>query len=400
MVAVIVAALLLCICIRENMAINHDHVLHSDDMTILEIISEKLVMYSYTQLKIITGNFKHKLGKGGFGTVYKGTLEDGVQVAVKVLNGDFTNKLVRRQFEAEVSLIRKTNHPNLVKLYGFCFNKHMKALVYEFMENGSLGGFLFDREKKNLIEWDKLYDIAVGTAKGVAYLHEYRQGPIIHYDIKPENVLLDASFSPKVSDFGVARFYSNNKAIVESSGFKGTLGYAAPELWLACPGSEKCDVYSFGMLLFEILGRRRNMDSRACSSQEWLPRYVWKKFEEGAMEEMFLCLGISGSDSEAAKKMALSALWCVQCQPDLRPTMSNVVKILEGMAPLRCPPNPFPQMSGDDSCHLRNGSPKGFLSKARFHINNFGKAMATPVQKVLGNRMQYLRQSEADVISF
>ncbi|XP_058113258.1 rust resistance kinase Lr10-like [Magnolia sinica] len=380
--SVIIVGVVLYLCIRENEDIKRDSSAPPDDATIIDIIKEKLVMYSSRQLKIITDNFKHKLGQGGFGVVYKGMLEDGVPVAVKVLYGDCSNKLIKRQFEAEVRLIRRTHHPNLVKLYGFCFDKRLKALVYEFMENGSLDGFLFDREKKNKIEWEKLYSIAIGTAKGIAYLHDDCRDRIIHYDIKPGNVLLNVELSPKVSDFGLAKLYSRDATHVPMSGFKGTPGYAAPEMWLPFPVTPKCDVYSFGMLLFEILGRRRNLDSRNSGSLEWLPRYVWNKFEEGAMEEMVVRLAINGKDKETVKRMAMVALWCVQHRPELRPSMSTVVKILEGEVNLHAPPNPFPQMASDNSRNSRISTPLVLLKKSMLHVSNWGKAIIKPLQQV------------------
>ncbi|XP_058113140.1 LEAF RUST 10 DISEASE-RESISTANCE LOCUS RECEPTOR-LIKE PROTEIN KINASE-like 2.4 [Magnolia sinica] len=341
---VIVVGWILYLCIRENEDIKRNSSAPPDDATTIDIIKKKLVMYSSRQLNIITNNFKNKLGQGGFGVVYKGTLDDGVSVAVKVLHGDWSNKLIRCQFEAEVRLIRRTDHPNLVKLYGFCFDKRLKALVYEFMENGSLDGFLFNKEK-NKIEWEKLYSIAIGTAKGIAYLHEDCPDKIIHYDVKPANILLDVELKPKVSDFGLAKLYSRDATHVPISGFKGTFGYAAPEMWSEFLVTSKCDVYSFGKLLFEILGRRRNLDSKNSGSLHWLPMYVWNKFDEGTMEEMVSCLGINEKDKEMAKRMAIVALWCVQHQPELRPSMSTVVKIMEGEMTLHGPPNPFPQMS-------------------------------------------------------
>ncbi|XP_058113141.1 putative serine/threonine-protein kinase [Magnolia sinica] len=354
---VIVVTWILYLSILENEDIKRDSSAPPNDATNVNIIKEKLVMYSSRRLKNITDNFKHELGKGGSGMVYKGTLEDGMPVAVKVLHGDWSNKLIRRQFEAEVRLIRRTHHPNLVKLYGFCFNKRLKALVYEFMENGSLDGFLFEREKKNKIELEKLYSIAIGTAKGIAYLHDDCPDRIIHYDIKPENVLLNVDFSPKVSDFGLANLYNRDSTHVPISGFKGTPAYAAPEMSLRFPVTPKCDVYSFGMLLFQILGRGQNFDSRNSGILQWLPRHVWIKFEEGAMEEMVSYLGMSGKDKETAKRMAVVALWCVQHQPELRPPMSTVVKILEGDVMLNDPPNPFPQMPSDDSRNARIPTP-------------------------------------------
>jgi serine/threonine protein kinase len=174
---------------------------------------------------------------------------------------------------AEVGTIGRTYHINLVRLYGFCFDATTKALVYEYMENGSLDGYLFDPPPEKTVGFGKLYDIAVGTAKALRYLHEECAQRIIHYDIKPENVLLGAGLEPKVSDFGLARLCDREDTHLTITGARGTPGYAAPELWMLLPVTHKCDVYSCGMLLFETLGRRRNLELglHARESQEWYP---------------------------------------------------------------------------------------------------------------------------------
>ncbi|GMH29396.1 hypothetical protein Nepgr_031239 [Nepenthes gracilis] len=231
---------------------------------------------------------------------------------------------------AEVGTIGRTYHINLVRLYGFCFDPTMRALVYEYMENGSLDKFLF-AEPRRAIEWEKLQEIAIGTAKGIAYLHEECQQQTIHYDIKPGNVLLDSNLNPKVADFGLAKLCDRNSTYVLMSGCRGTPGYAAPELWTPYPVTHKCDVYSFGMLLFEIVGRRRNHDANLSGgSQEWLPRWTYEKLKKNEL-----------SDIKKAERMVMVALWCVQYLPTARPNMSVVVKMLEGGAEIAPPLNPF-----------------------------------------------------------
>ncbi|XP_077238335.1 cold-responsive protein kinase 1-like [Tasmannia lanceolata] len=319
------------------------------DPIFYEIIEDKVMMFSRQNLKSITDNFKEKLGEGGFGVVYKGILEDGMLVAVKILNGNVSDKLIRKQFKAEVNSIGRTNHFNLVRLRGFCFEEQLKALVFEFMENGSLDRFLFDDEKRNSIGWEAQQSIAVGTAKGIAYLHEDCRDKIIHYDIKPGNVLLDGNLCPKVADFGLAKLCNRDASHITKTGFKGTPGYAAPEMWLPYPVTNKCDVYSFGMLLFEILGKRKHYEANALPDQEWLPRWFWKKFEEGALGEALLGFGINEKDNEEAERMAMVALWCIQQRPEMRPSMSSVVKMLEGEMKYNRPPIPFPHLISNDS---------------------------------------------------
>eukprot|EP00268_Persea_americana_P041544 TRINITY_DN41451_c0_g1_i1.p1 TRINITY_DN41451_c0_g1~~TRINITY_DN41451_c0_g1_i1.p1 ORF type:complete len:428 (+),score=71.30 TRINITY_DN41451_c0_g1_i1:150-1433(+) len=346
-----VASIIICLCIRRSIAIKHKSPLppggRMEEVKLeLEkidgrIINEILIMYTSQRLKIITKDFKEKLGEGGYGIVYKGELGDGVHVAVKVLRYNLSDQIIKQQFEAEVNTIRKTRHPNLVRLFGFCFDKGLKALVYEFMENGSLNKFLCNSRKKNSMGFKQLLNIAIGTARGIAYLHEDAKDQIIHYDIKAENILLDNNFSPKVSDFGLAKLCRRDQTHHPTEGRRGTPGYAAPEMWLPFPVTHKCDVYSFGMLLFEILGRRRNLDSSVSHSQEWLPSYVWKKFNEGAMDEMMVALRIEEKDKGIATKMAMVALWCIHHRPEVRPLMSSVVKMLEGRVVIDRPLNPF-----------------------------------------------------------
>jgi hypothetical protein len=237
---------------------------------------EKPIRFSPEQLAEFTENFSTILGSGGFGVVFKGQFPNGAQVAVKVLNGEL-NKQVEEQFMAEVSTMGRTYHFNLVRLYGFCFDPTIRALVYECMENGSLDRFLFSSNDQEM-EWEKLHDIAIGTAKGIAYLHEECQERIIHYDIKPANVLLDKNWNPKVADFGLAKLCNRGSSHLLLTNRRGTPGYAAPELWKPYPVTLKCDVYSFGMLLFEIVGRRRNFDDNQNESRQWLPRWTWDMF--------------------------------------------------------------------------------------------------------------------------
>ncbi|XP_058113721.1 rust resistance kinase Lr10-like [Magnolia sinica] len=302
------------------------------------IAREKLIRFSRHQLANFTRNYTTRLGSGGYGVVYKGEFPNGVQIAVKVLNGRL-NEVVEEQFMAEVGTIGRTHHINLVKLHGFCFDAAKIALVYEYMGKGSVDKLLFNKDRP--IGLDVLHKIAVGTAKGIAYIHEGCKPRIIHYDIKPENVLLDENFTPKVADFGLSKICSWNRSQLTNIGFKGTPGYAAPEMWAPYPITYKCDVYSFGMFLFEIVGRRRNFDDKATESQKWFPTWVWDKFENGDLVGAMELYGIEEKDRLTAKRMAVIALWCVQFKPETRPPMSSVVKMLEGEMEIIAPPNPF-----------------------------------------------------------
>ncbi|XP_008663672.1 G-type lectin S-receptor-like serine/threonine-protein kinase SD2-5 [Zea mays] len=315
-----------------------------------QILNEKPMRFSSEQLAACTRNYSSELGSGGYGVVYKGELPNGLLVAAKVLKVSSMNRKVQEAFMAEIGTIGRTYHVHLVRLYGFCFDASTKALVYEFLENGSLEKYLYGGDEGSTtstrLEWGTLHGIAVGTAKGIRYLHEECQQRIVHYDIKPANILLTADYTPKVADFGLARLGEReNTHMSLTGGGRGTPGYAAPELWMAMPASEKCDVYSFGMVLFEILGRRRNYDP--ClegESKEWFPRWVWEKYEQGEIEHVVSCSCdgiVGGADREKAEIMCKVALWCVQFQPSARPTMSSVVRMLEGEMPIVPPVNPF-----------------------------------------------------------
>ncbi|XVE66328.1 hypothetical protein DITRI_Ditri08aG0071400 [Diplodiscus trichospermus] len=303
------------------------------------VLAEKPARFSSQMLEIFTSNYSSKLGEGGYGAVYKGHFSSGEQIAVKVLNSYGIDDRVEDQFMAEVNTIGRTYHRNLVRLYGFCFEENTKALVYEYMENGSLDKLLF--EKKHEIEWGSLYEIAIGAARGLEYLHHFSHRRIIHYDIKPANILLDSNFCPKIADFGFAKLCSRDSTNIIMSKAGGTPGYAAPEVWMPFPVSYKCDVYGFGVMLFEIIGRRRNFDANFGVSQEWFPKQVWENFDKGELELVWDNCGIKEKDRKKAKTMATVALWCVQYLPESRPSMTDVVKILGGGAEAATPMNPF-----------------------------------------------------------
>ncbi|KAF0890683.1 hypothetical protein E2562_004191 [Oryza meyeriana var. granulata] len=309
--------------------------------------NERPVRFSAQQLRDFTKNYVHKVGSGGFGVVYRGRFPSGVPVAVKVLNSTL-GKRAEEQFMAEVGTIGRTYHINLVRLYGFCFDAEVKALVYEYMEKGSLDRYLFDSPAPEKIAFDKLHEISIGTAKAVRYLHEECSQRIIHYDIKPENVLLGAGLAPKVSDFGLAKLCDREDTHLTITGARGTPGYAAPELWMPLPVTHKCDVYSYGMLLFEMLGRRRNLELgvHGRESQEWYPRWVWHRFEAGETEAVLArAMAADGKEREKAERVCKVALWCVQYRPEDRPSMGNVVRMLEGEDHIAAPRNPFAHLA-------------------------------------------------------
>ncbi|KAG5226456.1 receptor protein [Salix suchowensis] len=297
------------------------------------------VRYSYSDIKKITRGFKDKLGEGGFGCVYKGKLRSGRFAAVKLLSKSKANG---QDFINEVATIGRIHHTNIVQLIGFCAEGSKRALVYDFMPNGSLDTHLFSREGSISLSWQKLHQISLGVARGIDYLHLGCDMQILHFDIKPHNILLDDNFSPKVSDFGLARLYPTNGSITSLTAARGTIGYMAPELFYKNIGrvSYKADVYSFGMLLLEMAGKRKNLNALGENSSEiYWPYWVHDQVSNGKAIE----IGDEATEEESmiVKKMVMVGLWCIQMKPTDRPTMKNVVEMLEGdLENLQLPPKP------------------------------------------------------------
>ncbi|KAB2614551.1 receptor-like protein kinase [Pyrus ussuriensis x Pyrus communis] len=295
--------------------------------------------YSYADIKRITNQFQDKLGQGAYGTVFKGKLSSECFVAVKVLNSSNGNG---EDFIKEVGLMGSIHHVNVVRLVGFCADGFNRALIYEFFANGSLHNFISSADKNNrFLGWDKLQDIALAVAKGIYYLHQECDQRILHFDIKPHNVLLDNNFTPKISDFGLAKLCSKDQSIVSMTTARGTMGYIAPEVFSRNFGnvSYKSDVYSFGMLLLEMVGGRKNIDSTSAIPTEiYYPEWIYNLLEEG--DDLRIHLGEEG-DGKTPKKLAIVGLWCIQWHPAGRPSMKEVVQMLEGGENLTMPPNPF-----------------------------------------------------------
>ncbi|XP_021738544.1 G-type lectin S-receptor-like serine/threonine-protein kinase SD2-5 [Chenopodium quinoa] len=308
----------------------------SEDESFFESFSGMPVRYSYRFLQEATNNFSLKLGQGGFGSVYRGKLPDGTLLAVKKLEGMGQGV---KEFRAEVSIIGSIHHIHLVKIKGFCTEGNHWLLVYEFMENGSLDKWIFKRNIDNdcVLDWPTRFNIAVSTAKGLAYLHEDCEVKIVHCDIKPENVLLDAHFVAKVSDFGLAKLMTREQSHVFTT-LRGTRGYLAPEWITNYAISEKSDVYSYGMVLLEIIGGRKNYDPSLPSEKSHFASYVFKMMEEGKLREI-LDSSLEYDPNEESVRIAIKvALWCIQEDMSMRPPMTTVVQMLEGVCPVPHPP--------------------------------------------------------------
>ncbi|PIN12104.1 Serine/threonine protein kinase [Handroanthus impetiginosus] len=294
--------------------------------------------YKYSEIKKITKSFNDKLGQGGYGSVYKGILPDGCLVAVKVLIETDSNG---EEFINEVNSISRTSHVNIVNLLGFCYDRNKRALVYEFMPNKSLDKFISSNANCQL-DKETLYKIALGVAKGLEYLHTSCNTRIVHFDIKPQNILLDEDFCPKISDFGLAKLCKKKESILSVLGARGTIGYIAPEIFSRNFGgvSHKSDVYSYGMMVLEMVGARNIGETVAIqSSENYFPDkiyeevipYVTRKPDDFIEEE-----------DETTRKMFLVGFWCIQTNPADRPAMSKVVEMLEGsLQSIQIPPKPF-----------------------------------------------------------
>ncbi|VVA34526.1 PREDICTED: rust resistance kinase Lr10 [Prunus dulcis] len=297
------------------------------------------VRYSYSSIKKMAKGFKEKLGEGGYGSVYKAKLRSGRLVAIKMLGKSKANG---QDFINEVATIGRIHHVNVVRLIGFCVEGSKRALVYDFMPNGSLDKYLFSQQGVVSLNCEKMFEIALGVARGIEYLHRGCDMQILHFDIKPHNILLDENFLPKVSDFGLARLCPLDNSIVSLTAARGTIGYIAPELFYKNIGgiSYKADVYSFGMLLMEMAGRRKNLNATIeKSSQIYFPTWVFDQLSDGKDIKVE---DATEEEEKIIKKMIIVALWCIQMKPSVRPSMNKAVEMLEGeIESLEMPPKPF-----------------------------------------------------------
>ncbi|KAG6741238.1 hypothetical protein POTOM_054471 [Populus tomentosa] len=280
------------------------------------------IRYNYSEIKKITNGFKNKLGQGGFGSVYKGKLRSGRFVAVKILGKSKSNG---QDFINEVATIGRIYHVNVMRIIGF-------AVEYILSKQGIIP-----------LSNEKMYEISLGVARGIEYLHQGCDMQILHFDIKPHNILLDEKFTPKISYFGLARLYPSSNNNVSLTTARGTIGYMAPKLLYKNIGgvSYKADVYSFGMLLMNMVGSRKNLNALANhSSRIYFPAWVYDKVSEG--KDIETQEDATEYEKKILKKMMIVALWCIQLKPDDRPSMHKVVEMLESdIDSLRMPPKPF-----------------------------------------------------------
>ncbi|KAL1361292.1 hypothetical protein AAHE18_04G243100 [Arachis hypogaea] len=279
--------------------------------------------FSYSEVKRMTNLFRDKLGQGGYGTVYKARLTNGRQVAVKILTESKGNG---EEFINEVASISRTSHVNIVSLLGFY------RYIYKAESSKAFCS----------LDWSILHNIAIGIAQGLEYLHQGCTTKILHLDIKPENILLDEHFCPKISDFGLARICQKKESNVSILGTRGTPGYIAPEIFSRAYGriSDKSDVYSYGMLILEMFGKRNNFNNKESHRSEmYFPDWIYEDLDQGNIFGRHS--DISDEDNDMIKKIILVSLWCIQPNPSHRPSMNKVVEMLHGeLESVPFPPKP------------------------------------------------------------
>ncbi|EPS67040.1 hypothetical protein M569_07736, partial [Genlisea aurea] len=285
--------------------------------------------YDFGKIRAATDDFSeaNELGRGGFGVVYKGRLENGKEIAVKRLHG--VSAQAELEFKNEVLLMVKLKHRNLLQIHGFSIQGSERLLIYEFMQNSSLDRFIFDRVKSSQMDWDQRYKIIGGIARGLHYLHEDSRFNVIHRDIKPSNVLLDGGMNPKIADFGVARLFDGNEG--STSRVVGTYGYMAPEYLYHGHLSVKIDVYSFGVLILEIIsGQKMSSFVNEEGRSENMLAFAWRNWRDGRAESIVDPVLGDGSRRFASDvlRCVRIGLLCVQANASARPTMASVVMML------------------------------------------------------------------------
>ncbi|KOM36592.1 hypothetical protein LR48_Vigan02g274200 [Vigna angularis] len=308
------------------------------------VAESNLRSFSFRELVQATDNFREELGRGSCGIVFKGKT-DLATIAVKKLD-----KLLKdsdKEFKTEVNVIGQTHHKNLVRLIGYCDELEHRILVYEFMSNGTLANFLFEDFKPS---WNQRVQIAFGISRGLVYLHEECFTQIIHCDIKPQNILLDEHYNARISDFGLSKLLMINQSRTET-GIRGTKGYVAPDWFRSAPITTKVDVYSFGVLLLEIICCRRNVDDKLEMDEKGiLTDWAYDCYRDGRIDILVTNDDEAINDIDKLERFVMVAIWCLQEDPSLRPTMKKVMLMLEGIAPVTIPPSPCPYASVTVSC--------------------------------------------------
>ncbi|KAD6453715.1 hypothetical protein E3N88_08421 [Mikania micrantha] len=287
-----------------------------------------IVVFSFADILSATNDFssENKLGQGGFGPVYKGKLSDEQEIAIKRLSRTSGQGLM--EFKNELMLIAKLQHTNLVRVLGCCIHGEEKMLIYEYMPNKSLDFFLFDETRKALLDWPKRCNIIEGISQGLLYLHKYSRMRIIHRDLKPSNVLLDQSMNPKISDFGLARIFKQNETEAMTERPVGTYGYMSPEYAMDGTFSVKSDVFSFGVLMLEIVSGRRNVCLSFLNTTINLIGYAWELWQQGNALQLQDPTLVDACVEHQLLRTIHVALLCVQEYAGDRPVISEVISML------------------------------------------------------------------------
>ncbi|KAJ6851684.1 putative serine/threonine-protein kinase isoform X1 [Iris pallida] len=284
-------------------------------------------LFSFNELRSATDNFhpSNRIGRGGFGTVYKGILKNGTPIAAKVLSAESRQGV--NEFLTEIDVITNVKHPNLVELLGCCVQESNRILVYEFVENNSLERSLLGLNSQPAeLNWRIRSAICLGAANGLAYLHEEIKPYIVHRDIKASNILLDKSFTPKIGDFGLAKLFPDNITHI-STRVAGTPGYLAPEYAMQGQLTRKADVYSFGVLMLEIISGKSSSKSCWSEMEKSLLEWTWQLYEEERLIEL-VDPSLEEYSEEEALRYLKAALFCTQATADRRPSMTQVVEML------------------------------------------------------------------------
>ncbi|KAJ8549699.1 hypothetical protein K7X08_033406 [Anisodus acutangulus] len=332
---------------RKRKTMDEIQSIRGDDTT----SSAESLQWDFSKIRVATDNFSNanKLGQGGFGPVYKGKLLNGQEVAVKRLAANSGQGDI--EFKNEVLLVARLEHKNLVRLLGFCLDQTERLLVYEFVRNASLDHFLFDPLKHRHLDWGRRSKIIGGIARGILYLHEDSRLRIIHCDLKASNVLLDAEMNPKIADFGMARLFTMDETQGSASKIGGTYGYMAPEYAMLGKFSVKSDVFSFGVLVLEILSGQKNTCFINGEYVGNLLSYAWRNWREGTAINFIdpMLRGTSGLVGDIMRCIHI-ALLCIQENAADRPTMAAVVLMLSSLSmSLSVPSRPAYYMHNDDS---------------------------------------------------
>ncbi|CAL5390623.1 unnamed protein product [Camellia sinensis] len=288
----------------------------------------ELPLFHFSTITKATENFAidNKLGEGGFGPVYKGMLEGGQEIAVKLLSKN--SKQGADEFKNEVICIAKLQHRNLVKLLGYCIQGEERLLIYEYMRNNNLDSFIFDQSQKMLLDWPTRFHIINGIARGLLYLHQDSRVRIIHRDLKGSNILLDHDMNPKISDFGLARIFEGNETVANTKRVVGTYGYMSPEYAIDGLFSVKSDIFSFGVLVLEVVSGQRNREFGHPSHDLNLLGHAWRLYKEGKATELIdVQLRNSCNLTEVLRSIHVGLL-CVQQRPEDRPSTESVIWML------------------------------------------------------------------------